>query len=407
MQNQKELLIAMQKDFGITRKIFLNLKTGWYDRSKGKSNLVNAEDITIEPIQGRYRLNMNDNLEKVQEFYFDIEWSPFTKDGKEIKPITKEIVNLYLPRLKRVAKKVLFILLKYIPKENISIRISGTGLHIIFFAKGLSSMDEWMLITKYIIFKSKLPNTKNADKLVFGLDRDTILSSDRKIAEFGSWNKLKKDFKEEVDYLNYATYISVKDFFAVKDYPFCGDYNSVKYPDRYKEFPIPVKLLQDVKNANLGSIEDVKLSTNSITANIQTTTGTELSKSSGRLIVEYKGQIPEDDPAYRLISHCKCYWNMLRDANATWYARQFLVKYLKYVLKLDREQILKLIDKYTAWSDYNPRITAFYVNKHFRKGTCETKVQKPPRKKTLVKYGLCDNKCEECVYHIEQTKIGH
>ena len=70
---------------------------------------------------------------------------------------------------------------------------------------------------------------------------------------------------------------------------------------------------------------------------------------------------------------------MLRDENATWYAMQFLVKFLKYALKLNREQILELINKYTGWSDYNPRITAFYVNKHFRNGTCE-------------------NKCSDCVY---------
>ena len=92
---------------------------------------------------------------------------------------------------------------------------------------------------------------------------------------------------------------------------------------------------------------------------------------------------------------------MLRDANATWYARQFLVKYLKYALNLNREQILELIDKYTAWSDYNPRITTFYVNKHFRKGTCETKVMKPPRKKTLIRYGLCNNKSINCVYKLQ------
>ena len=102
---------------------------------------------------------------------------------------------------------------------------------------------------------------------------------------------------------------------------------------------------------------------------------------------------------------------MIRDSNATWYARQFLVKYLKYVLKLNIEQILDLIHKYNGWSDYNPRITAFYVNKHFRKGTCETKVEKPPRKKTLIKYGLCENKCEKCVYDniskIINTKLNH
>ena len=66
---------------------------------------------------------------------------------------------------------------------------------------------------------------------------------------------------------------------------------------------------------------------------------------------------------------------------------------------MNRKQILSIIDKYTVWSDYNPRITAFYVSKHFREGTCETKVKKPPRRETLVKYGLCNGKCEECIYN--------
>jgi len=79
---------------------------------------------------------------------------------------------------------------------------------------------------------------------------------------------------------------------------------------------------------------------------------------------------------------------------------------LKYVLKLNRVEILKLIDKYTGWSDYNPRITAFYVNKHFRKGTCETKVIKPPKKKTLIKYNLCDNNKGKCVYNCFKEKLG-
>ena len=51
-------------------------------------------------------------------------------------------------------------------------------------------------------------------------------------------------------------------------------------------------------------------------------------------------------------------------------------------------EILELIHKYNAWSDYSPRITAFYVSKHFREGTAETKVRKPVRKETLAKYGL-------------------
>src|SRR3989338_881195 len=251
MQTQINLLKAMEQDFKITRKIFLNLKTGWFDNSKGKSNLVFAKELTLEQIQGRYRLNLNDNHEKVQEFFFDIEWSPFTDEGEKIVMITKEIANKYFPRLKRAAKRLLFPILKYIPKDFIYIRASGTGLHIVFFIKGLKSMDEWALITRYLIHKSKLQNTKNADKLVFGLDKDTILSSDRKIAEFGSWNKLKKDFKEEVDYLNYATYLTVDDFFKAKQYPFCPDFKLVNYPTQYRYLELPRKLLGDAKKAKL------------------------------------------------------------------------------------------------------------------------------------------------------------
>jgi len=401
MQTQINLLKAMEQDFKITRKIFLNLKTGWFDNSKGKSNLVFAKELTLEQIQGRYRLNLNDNHEKVQEFFFDIEWSPFTDEGEKIVMITKEIANKYFPRLKRAAKRLLFPILKYIPKDFIYIRASGTGLHIVFFIKGLKSMDEWALITRYLIHKSKLQNTKNATKLVFGLDKDTILSSDRKIAEFGSWNKLKKDFKEEVDYLNYAVYLSVDDFFKAKQYPFCQDFKSVKYPDKYQYLEFPKKLLEDAKNAKLDSMDEFSSNNSNINDSLNNknkSTANELTQVKTRRIIEFKGKIPKNDPAYQLVKHCKCYWNMLRDENAPWYARQFLVKFLKYVLKLDREQILKLIDKYAGWSDYNPRITAFYVNKHFRKGTCETKVMKPPRKKTLVKYGLCMNNSGKCVY---------
>ncbi len=50
MQSQIGLLEKMEQDFKVTRKIFLNLKTGWYDYSKGKSNIVGANDITIQPI---------------------------------------------------------------------------------------------------------------------------------------------------------------------------------------------------------------------------------------------------------------------------------------------------------------------------------------------------------------------
>src|SRR3989338_5661535 len=198
MQTQTNLLKQMESDFQITRKIFLSLKTGWFDNSKGKSNLVNAYEITIPQIQGRYRLNANDSKLKIQEFFFDAEWSAYAENGEKIAVITKEIVNANFPKLKKAAKRILFPILKYIPKKYVYIRASGTGIHIIFFLKGINNMEEWRKITSYLIRKSKLKNTKNAKQLIFWLDKNTILSSDRKVAEFGSWNKLKKDFKEEV-----------------------------------------------------------------------------------------------------------------------------------------------------------------------------------------------------------------
>jgi len=57
-------------------------------------------------------------------------------------------------------------------------------------------------------------------------------------------------------------------------------------------------------------------------------------------------------------------------------------------LNLNKKEIIELIYKYNAWSDYNPRITAYYVAKHFREGTAETKVRKPVRKATLKRYGI-------------------
>jgi len=378
----------MEKDFKITRKIFLNIKTGWFDNSKNKSNLVSAKYITVDQIQGRYRLNLNDNELKIQEFFFDLEWSAFTEDGKKIKVITKQIVDDYYPRLKRATKKLLFILFKYIPKDFIYIRISGSGLHIIFFLKGLKNMDEWESITQYIIYKSKLPNTKRAENLTFGLDSETIISSDRKIAEFGSWNKLKKDLKAEVDYLNYATYLTVDELFKAKQYPFCSDLKSVKYP-QYQYFVLPKKLLEDAKNIKIDEVANPVKDSSPVK---------DLTPVKDDFSVSSKIIIPNLDSAIHL-KKCPAYWNILRKNETEWYERHFLVKFLKYFLKLNKPEIIELIDKYNCWQDYNKRTTEYYVRKHFRKGTCETKIQRPVKRKTLIKYGLCEKKCKDCVYY--------
>ena len=387
MITQTELLRDMERDFKITRKIFLNIKTGWFDNSKNKSNLVSAKEITIDQIQGRYRLNLNENELKIQEFFFDLEWSAFTEDGKKIKIITKEIVDRYFPRLKRAAKKLLFILFRYIPKKYIYIRVSGSGIHIIFFFKGLKNIDEWELITQYLIYKSNLPNTKRAENLAFGLDSETIISSDRKIAEFGSWNKLKKELKGESDYLNYATYLTVDEFFKAKHYPFCPDFKSVKYP-QYQYINLPKKLLDDAKKAKIN--EPVKPVKDSSPVK-------DLTHVKDLIPVKDRFNILKEDPANDL-KKCQAYWNILRRKETEWYERHFLVKFLKYILKLSKEDILNLIDKYNGWQDYNKRTTSYYIKKHFREGTCETKVQKPLKKKTLIKYGLCEKKCKDCVY---------
>src|SRR3989344_2114525 len=311
MSKQTELLKAMEKDFGITRQILLNLRTGWYDNSKGKSNLVFAKHITQEQIQGRYRLNFNDNTLGIQEFFFDLEWSSFIEEGIEIKVVTKQIADQYFPRLKRATKRLLFPVMKYIPKRFIYIRASGTGLHVVFFLKGLSGMQEWEMITKFFILKSKLKNTKHADRLVFGLDTETMLSSERKIAEFGSWNKLKKDFKKEVSYLNYATYLSVDNFFKAKHYPFCDKFESVKYPERYEYYELTKRLLKDAKRAIPDNIDNDTLSTNNAVSIKSHNTTNSLLSSEKRQIVEFNGIIPEDDHAFQLVENCNCYWNML------------------------------------------------------------------------------------------------
>ena len=406
MENQTELLRQMEKEFKITRKIFLNIKTGWFDNSKNRSNLVSAKDIAIEQIQGRYRLNLNDNELKIQEFFFDLEWSAFTEDGEKIKVITKQIVEDYYPRLKKAAKKLLFILFKYIPKDFIYIRVSGSGLHLIFFLKGLKNMDEWRLITQYLIYKSKLPNTKRAEKLAFGLDSETIISSDRKIAEFGSWNKLKKDLKAEVDYLNYAAYLTVDEFFKAKHYPFCSDLKSVKYP-QYQYFVLPKKLLEDAKTVKIDeTVNPVKCRKSEISEHAQksyrfltdSSPVKDLTPVKDGNFVSSKIVIPNLDSAMHL-KKCPAYWSILRKNETEWYERHFLVKFLKYILKLTKEEIIELIDKYNCWNDYNKQTTAYYIRKHFREGTCETKVKKPPKKKTLIKYGLCEGKCKGCVYY--------
>lgn len=373
----------MEENFQITRPIFLNISTGWFDRSKNGSNLVLAKDITVEPIQGRYRLNLNDNKLGIQEFFFDLEWSPYAEQGEEIKVISKEVVNDYFPRLKKAGKVLLSNILQYVPQRFVYVRASGSGLHIIFFLKGLTCMYEWYKITSYLINASDLPNTKNAKSLVFGLDKDTILSSDRKISEFGSWNKLKKELKKEVDYLNYAQYLTVDEFLASKDYPFCDNPDEVRYP-HYEYTDLNPKLLLDANTEGHTTTQPIYHKPAPL-------------KPCAEAVLRDLNPISASSPA-SILNRCPAYLSMLRKKDTEWYERHFLVKYLKYVLGLSKSEILELFSKYAGWSDYTPKATAYYVNKHFREGTCETKVQKPPRKETLIKYGLCVDNCKfDCI----------
>ena len=80
------------------------------------------------------------------------------------------------------------------------------------------------------------------------------------------------------------------------------------------------------------------------------------------------------------------------------------MKFLKYFLKLNKPEIIELIDKYNCWNDYNKQTTTYYIRKHFRQGTCETKIQRPVKRKTLIKYGLCLKKCKDCVYFVNNFK---
>ena len=374
----------MELDFGISRKIFLDVATGWYDFSKRGSNLVSAKDISIPHIQGRYRLNACDNAKRVQEFFFDLEWSSFTPHGEKVDLVTRELVDYYFPQLREAAFQVLDIVLPFIQKQYVYIRASGTGLHIIFFLEGLQEGD-WEAITQFIIVKSCLPNTKHASSLVFGLDADTIISSDRKISEFGSWNKWKKDFKHEVDYLNFATFLTPDELFLAEHYPFCPKFEAVRYPERYRSFPAPERLLTEAKRLPPAD------------SPIQRKQSTSLPTAQKRIVVPFEGDIPLDDPASK-VRRCSAYWNILRSRDTEWYERPFLVKHLIYVLKLTEQEILKLIDTYRCWDDYDPKITRFYVRKHFREGSSNSKVKKAPRIETLVKYGLCE-KGHVCEFH--------
>ncbi len=379
MTSQKNLLIQLDNDFKVIRPIHLNLRTGWYDRSRHGPNLCFAKNITVQHIQGRYRLNTKDNEADVQEFFFDMEWSKYYQNGTKIKTISKDIANQYFKNLKYAAKNLLRKILWHIPKNYVCVRISGTGLHFTFFLSGIKNEKQWESITQYFIGKSGLPNSKHAGRLVFGVEYDSTLSSDRKMAEFGSWNKLKKDFKQEVDYLHYNTFMTVDDFISCTDYPFCSNLTEVKYPSKYEAFPVPAKLLEE------SSCYDFAISKSSGDKLSNSANGS-ITIASKRNVIEFNGQIPINDPA-RIISATP-YWNMLRNSEASWYERQFLVKFLRWGLNLSQKEILDLLDKYNAWSDYDIRITAFYVVKHFREGTAETKVKKPVRKETLVKYGL-------------------
>jgi hypothetical protein len=82
-----------------------------------------------------------------------------------------------------------------------------------------------------------------------------------------------------------------------------------------------------------------------------------------------------------------------------WQARNFLVKDLQYLFKMNEKQIIDFIAKENKWNDYNPEVTKMYIKRHFTEGRNESLVKKPIKRSTLMKYGYCKNDCKECIYN--------
>nr|MBI4156300.1 hypothetical protein [Candidatus Woesearchaeota archaeon] len=242
--------------------------------------------------------------------------------------------------------------------------------------------EQWLNITRFFIDKSKLQNTKNASSLVYGVDIDAVISVKRKIRETYSSN-LDKIQLGKVDYKNYCSCFTLNEFLDLMEYPFSEAIDDVKTPKKYLSFKLPKELI-------------------SISLNYVPKTESTIEKRKTDIAAKdiVYSKIPKNLKGIaQQLSKCPAYWSMLKKENADWYERNFLVKWLKYGLKLNEGQILWLIDKYSGWSDYDPKITAFYVHKHFIEGTAETKFKAPVRKKVLMKYGNCKNDCETCVYY--------
>ena len=371
---QKQLFIQIEKDFKITKPIFLNAEN-WYDTS-----LCFADDLTSHSI-GRYRINTEFSKSKTAEFWFDVESTSYDKDGNKIKLITKDLVNSRFPKLKKILIILSLPILKHFPDKNkIYVRVSGSGLHLFFFVKNISS-KQWLNLTRYFIDKSKLKNTKGADKLVYGIDIDSVISVKRKIRETFSSNIDKIQLKK-VDYKNYCSCFTLNEFFKLKKYPFCKTLKDAVSPKNYLSFNLPKPLLNISSDYNHKTEDSIEKRKNKIDDR----------KTAVIIPTNVAGMIQE-------LAKCPAYWYMLRNKNADWYERNFLVKWMKYGLKLNEKQILDLLKNNSGWSDFDLSITANYIRKHFTDGTPETKYKAPIRKKVLERYGFCDNGCKECVYY--------
>jgi len=109
------------------------------------------------------------------------------------------------------------------------------------------------------------------------------------------------------------------------------------------------------------------------------------------------------EKAYSFLKRCPAYYQILKEATSKqWQDREFLVKFLKYFMKLGKVDIKQLVARHNAWGNFDPKITGQKIDAHFTDGTYATKVKKYVLKPTLIKFGLCPDNCKKCIYELER-----
>ena len=349
---QKDFFQRMEQEFQIVQPIFLNSSSYWND-----NKLVHATDISTNSI-GRYRLDFSMNKNSIQELWFDLE----AKHSSSI--ISQYQVNKSFLNLKNVIESLLYVLSQYFPKDKIYIKASGSGFHVSVFVKGIQSVAHFKSVMLFLIQDAGLPNTKSIAH--FGVDIPATISSRHKIRclSGSNYDKVKK---AAVDYVNYASFISVDDFLSLKSYPFCSNKNNVRFPSCYSIVALPDIL--------------IKLKDNSDTAQLS-----DCIKQSFHAVPDRTNLL------------CPAYYSILKNPDAEWYSRNYLVKWLRFVLKMDEKAIIDYLEQHCEWSDFNRNTTEYFVHKHFQSGTPEAQIRKPVRKKTLHKLGYCKGGCDGCCY---------